>query len=201
MKVTTYIALVILGIALILFAFKECEYKPSDLQVKSENSLKSDSIKKRYTDSLIFAKDSIIKAFYKMDSIQSLKSKSLTTERNRLLAIVRVFTGIKIDSVNHTVNNIPIAVYEAEMNANLICDTLLQFKDVQISIRDSIIDNRQEVISSLNELIETKDTALQDIIALDEENENKLKHAKSLNKKIPLIMAIEAGVILLLIAL
>jgi len=194
MKITTYIALVILGIALVLFAFKECDSKPSNRQEKSNSSIIVDQIKTRQAEIINAKLDSVV--FIYKDSISKLttKDKALTKEYNRLRSIVKHLQPVRVDSFNQVVNNIPVDVYNAEIEAGNVCDQLLGYKDVQISIRDSIIANHEEKIVILDELIETKDQALQDIILLDEEKETNLKRAKSLNKKIPLIGALCAGV-------
>lgn len=186
--ILSIIALAILTLACFI-AFKSCDKKPEIVEHISINE-----IQRRITDSLIFANNAKIRKFYEKDSIQKANIKSLSTERNRLLAIVRGFKGVRIDSINQTVNNIPIAVYEAEMNANLICDTLLQFKDVQISLRDSIIQVKSIEIEAVENMNKANEQALKDLIALNQQDKNKLKRAKSLNKKIPLFTSIGIGI-------
>jgi len=189
--------------ALFLIAFKSCdkEIEKTNQSEKSNSSLLEVEIQKKLTEKVNKKIDSLVEVQYKKDSITKIKTKSLTLERNRLLAIVRGFTGIKIDSVNQTVNNIPIAVYEAEMNANAICDTLLNFKDEQISIRDSVIYLRELELKACENMNQANEQALKDLIALEGQEKRKLKRAKGLNKKIPLITGATALITFVLVTL
>lgn len=176
-----------------LFIPRSCDSKPSKLEVKSDQSLNLSAIQKRITDSIKLVSDKEIKALYQKDSISKVQIKSLSGERNRLLAIVRGFTNVRIDTVNNTVNDIPIAVYEAEMNANAICDTLLNFKDVQISIRDSVIFLRELELKSCENMNQANEQALKDIIPLVGELKTKLKKAQNTNKKLTVALIIDTA--------
>lgn len=180
-----YIIYALLAIGAIIFIYlcipKSCTKKIEGLERKSEKSLIIDSIISAQTEKHNAELDSIILIQYKKDSIAQIKAKSLTKERNQLLAIVRGFTGVRVDSIKQTVNDIPIAVYEAEMNANLICDTLLQFKDVQISIRDSIVTVQKIQIDGLNKVIDVKELSNKDLLALTEQLKKELKKARKAN--------------------
>ena len=198
------ISIFLLGLitfALFLIAFKSCDKKIGKVEQTSNESLNLNAIQKRITDSINLHCDSLIRKYRISDSITKTKARSLTLERNRLLAIVRGFKNVRIDSVNQTVNDIPIAVYEAEMNANAICDTLLNFKDVQISIRDSVIFLREQELKSCENMNKANEQALKDLIALEGQEKRKLKRAKGLNKKIPLIAGITAGITFVLVTL
>lgn len=189
-KNITFFLLGLFAFMLIWLSFKGCDSKPTKIEEKVHESLNLNALQKRITDSINLIEEAKIKALYKKDSIQKVSIKSLSTERNRLLAIVRGFQGAMIDTINQTVNDIPIAVYEAEMNANAMCDTLLQFKDVQISIRDSVIHLRGIELQACENMNKSNEQALSDLIALRQQDKKRLKRAKSLNKKIPLIGAI-----------
>lgn len=183
------ILLTVLTFLCFLIIFKSCDKKPDIIE-----HIDTLEVQRRITDSIKNESEKQIKILYQKDSIQKVNIKLLSTERNRLLAIVRGFKGARVDTLRQTVNDIPIAVYEAEIKANLICDTLLEFKDVQISLRDSVIFLRELELKSCENMNTANEQALKDLIAINQQDKKKLKQSKSLNKKIPLIAGI-AGVI------
>jgi len=194
MKTLAYALLTIIAVLLILLSFpRSCDNKIDNLEYRKDKSLVIDSIISEQTRKHNAVLDSIIYLKKKTDSIQKVNISVLQSKYNALRLIVKRFSPITIDSTTKYVNGIPIEAYNAAMNSGVMCDELLADKDESLNRKDSIISMREIQIGNNNKEIEAKEQAIQDLIALDEKKGKKLKHAKSLNKKIPLIAGIAAG--------
>jgi len=204
MKILVYVLLTVVGIMLLLLAFPQsCSKKLDKLETRKDKSLVIDSIISEQTRKHNAVLDSIIYVKKKTDSIQKVNILVLQSKYNALRLIVRQLKPATIDSLTKVVNGVPVDAYNASINSGVMCDELLADKDESLNRKDSIISMREIQIGNDNKEIAAKEQAVQDLIALDEQKGKKLKHAKSLNKKIPLIAGIAAtlGFLLAIFAL
>ena len=204
MKTLIYVLLAIIAVMLILLAFHQsCSKKLDRLETKSSKSLVIDSIISDQTRKHNAVLDSIIYVKKKTDSIQKVNISVLQSKYNALRLIVKQLKPATIDSLTKVINGVPVEAYNASINSGVMCDQLLADKDESLNRKDSIISMREIQIGNDNKEITAKEQAKQDLISLDDQKTKKLKHAKSLNRKIPLIAGIAAtlGFVLAIIAL
>lgn len=193
-KAIAYITLGIIFTMLFVLAFKGCESepsrldKPSKLEVKSNHSLKLDSIQKRITDSLVSASEIEIKKLQIRDSIHKKNIAKLTVKYNALQAIVKDLTTVKVDSVGQIVI-VPVIQYNALIERGYACDSLVSESHAAGKVKDSTIFTRTIELEAVTNLNNAHEQALSDQIALNHQNKRKLKRANGIIKKIPLITA------------
>lgn len=202
MKTFIYALLAIIAIMLILLLFpRSCDKKIDNLEHKKDKSLIIDSIITEQTRQSNIKQDLLVAKYE--DSITKIHAKTAVIAKNynALRAIVKGMKLVKIDSVGQKVGNIPADQYNASIEQGNVCDEYLNQKNAELNVKDSIISSREIQIGNNNKEIEAKEQAIQDLIALDEQKGKKLKHAKSLNKKIPLLLAIDAVIVFVVTAI
>ena len=203
-KYFTFALLALIAIMLILIAVPQtCHKKLDDLERKSEKSLIIDSIVSAQTKKHNAELDSIIYVKKCADSIQKINIQILQSKYNALRAIVRGYKVTNVDTLGKTINNVPVEVYEASVNSGNMCDELITDLNESLNRKDSIISMREIQIENNNKEIAAKEQALFDLKNLEAVEQKKLKRAKYLNKKIPLItgIALVAGFVLATFAL
>lgn len=201
-----YISIFLLGIlftAMFLIAFQKCERKPSNLEEKSNQSLKENSIQAIKLAKIKKDSDSIVNIQKAEIELLQQKNKVLAKSYSELRTIVKTLKPVKIDSSNQVVDSVNAIAYNAAINSGVLCDELLSNKDDESNRKDSIISQRDIELEAEKEAGKATTQALNDSQALNEKTEKKLKRAKLLNKKIPLIAVLSAlgGAVLILIAL
>lgn len=204
MKIIIYVLLAVIVVMLFLFAFPQsCSKKLDKAETNKDKSLVIDSIVSEQTRKHNAILDSIIKVHKKSDSILKANNNILYIKYCALRALMKPLQLVYVDSANQVVNGVPVIAYNASIKAAMLCDSLLANKDSELSIKDSIISAQEIQKENDAKEIAAKEQAKQDLISLDELKTKKLKHAKSLNKKIPLIAGIAAalGFVLAIIAL
>lgn len=191
-KFITYLLLVIVVILLVYWCIpKSCEPsgKYEQLQRNSDRSLIIDSIQKLLTEKVNKKSDSLINIY--KDSLAVIKFSKEKIEYNyyALRSIVKKLQSVKVDSFNQVVK-VPVIEYNASINSGTMCDSLLMYQDAELNLKDSIISVREIQLIACRKENDTKEQALQDLIALNNEEKKQKERAKVLNKKIPLIAGI-----------
>lgn len=204
MKTLTYALLAIIAVMLIMLALPQsCSKKLDKAETKKDKSLIIDSVISDQARQSNIKQDLLIAKYE--DSITKIHAKTaiIAQNYNALRVIVKGMKLVKIDSADQKVYNIPADQYNASIEQGSVCDEYLAQKNAELNVKDSIISSREIQIANNNKEIEAKKQSIQDLIALDEQKGKKLKHAKSLNKKIPLIVGIAAtlGFLLAIFAL
>lgn len=195
MKVVIWTFIIFIGIILILCLFKGCEpSKPNDLELKTNSSLRIDSIVSASNSLLQVKHDSLVgKLKLESDSIKE-SNRALSVRYNALRSIVRKLQPVKVDSLTQVVNDVPATAYNASIYSGIMCDSLLIGKDLELNIKDSIISVREIQLDSEKKAYLEKDQALNDLKAFNNLQEKVSEKAKKLNKKIPLIATISAEI-------
>ena len=204
MKTINYILGVALAIMLIYLVIPQsCNKKLDKAETKKSKSLVIDSIVSEQTRKHNAILDSIIKVHKKSDSILKANNNTLYIKYCALRALMKPLQLVYVNSANQVVNGVPAIAYNASIKEAMLCDSLLANKDSELSVKDSIILAQEIQKANDAKEITAKEQAKQDLISLDDQKTKKLKHAKSLNKKIPLIAGIAAtlGFVLAIIAL
>ena len=194
MKIIIYVLLAVIVVMLFVFAFPQsCNKKLYKAETKKSKSLVIDSIVSEQTRKHNAILDSIIKVHKKSDSILKANNNTLYIKYCALRALMKPLQLVYVSSANQVVNGVPAIAYNASIKEAMLCDSLLANKDSELSVKDSIILAQEIQKANDAKEITAKEQAKQDLISLDELKTKKLKHAKSLNKKIPLIAGIAAG--------
>jgi len=192
----TIIALLIFCVFLI--TCESCDKKPSVLEQKSNHSLKADSIQTAQNAQINKISDSIVAKLKKENSILSAENKKLSVSYYALRAIVRPLNPVKVYSLDQLVDSVKAVTYNAAINSGNMCDELLIGKDAELNVKDSIISEREIQLFSCAKENQTKAQAVNDLIALNNEEKEKVKKIKKhSNRKFFLGLAIPPALYIL----
>lgn len=173
--------LIVIVIALILLLPRSCNTKTSPLNIKSNHAFIIDSLQRVHAIKLKNHSDSLIFIHEKKDSIAQVKITSITKDYNRLRAIVKDLTSVKVDSSTQVVI-ITVEQYNAFVESGNKCDSIQDLKDVRLLEKDSINSELKGQVKIEQDLNTTTKQALADYIKLSKEEENKLEKSKKSGK-------------------
>ncbi len=163
-----------------LFMPQSCERKPSDIEVKANESYKIDSIERIHTDKVNSVYDSLVKIMQHDDSLHAIKINTLSVKYNALRSIVKNIKPV-IDTSNQSVS-IKANDYAFFVDQGIVSDSLYQEWSNRDFRKDSIIELKTKQNVALKSQSERTVVALEDQRELVGDLEKKLKKAKWWNK-------------------
>lgn len=172
--------------------FRACQSDlPDPVKEAAVKSVQVQQKQSRENDSINKVNDSLIALLKAQELIYKDHVSELSERNSALRAIVSKLQPVRIDSSGQTVN-VPAVAYNAGIESGNLCDSLLMYMDKELAIKDSIISTREIQLQASQKLNVSSQKAINDLLALNEQEESKRKTALKLNKKIPLIAGIAA---------
>lgn len=199
MKAKHFVLSLFIAIAALLFIFNfhGCDSKPAEVGGQPDVSIIIDSIKRIETAKLKKHSDSLIAIHNKKDSIAGVKLAVMEKDYNRLRAIVRHLTSIKVDSLTQVVI-VPVSEYNAFVESGNKCDSMQALKDTRILEKDSVNAELVEQLKQQEGQNKTTTQALTTERELTAEEKQKVIKLKKANKVLIKIIVIESAILAIL---